>query len=382
MTAVQISANHVSLLGNYHEGNFGDDALLVACAALFKGQAQPLSVRGNIAYKDARLSGLRSEKNVTGSPNLIVYGGGTQFFSFNSTDTVPDPLQPRRKVLVQKLLSPSSVVSSIRTRMRRARLQHVPKIAIGIGVGPFNDAASAEVAAALLRRMAFVWVRDALSEEFCRSNGVENLVVSADLCFTDAFAGMVHRPRDRRQTGGQASRVGIILRDWGTLDARFFQRQIAAAQKLRTLGHKVQFLALSPHDEMYLSEMAAANEEVHVWNAEEDKLERFWEVIGNQDLVITSRFHGAIFSLLSRTPFIAIEIEPKLRNLRTVVPELAAFAVSPSVDADHLCTLAEALLAHREQTAPALERALSRQCMNARRGEQALATFLESEKGQ
>lgn len=364
-----------SLRGNFHEGNFGDDALLLACASLLQGEVKHIQLERTATYRDERMQDILAATAVPIPPELIVYGGGTQFFSFSSSAPVVQHSLISR--LAHKLISPASLLASYHARTRAAQNRRISKIAIGIGVGPFGNSVAAEQAVGLLRQMDLVWVRDASSEDFCRSNSIPNLVTSSDLCFTEAFTQITTPPLDRKPSEGRPRKIGIILRDWPALDADFFQRQVALARKLRVSGHEVRFLGLSEHDHRYLTETAALGETVSVWDAKTVQLEDFWAIIAEQDLVVTSRFHGAIFALLSTTPFIAIEIEPKLSNLRDMVPELGTFAIDPSTDVDTMHHAVETLLAQREEVLPALDRALTEQRTRARAGEDALKSYFE-----
>lgn len=363
-----------SLRGNFHEGNFGDDALLLACSSLLQGQVKRIQFERNVAYRDERMQETLAADDVPTQPDMIIYGGGTQFFSFSA----PAAQHSLISRVVRKLSSPTSLMASYRARAMIAQNRRISKIAIGIGVGPFENSVAAQQAVGLLRQMELVWVRDASSEDFCRNNNIPNIVASSDLCFTEAFTHITKPPLDSRLAEDRPRKIGIILRDWPALDADFFQQQVALARKLRASGHEVRFLGLSKHDDRYQAEMAALGEIVNVWDSKSERLEDFWAVIAKQDLVVTSRFHGAIFALLSATPFIAIEIEPKLRNLRDMVPELGAFAIAPSTTVDAMCQAVESILGRRESVLPALDRALSEQCSRARVGEEALKTYFEA----
>lgn len=377
MTSCKTPFRRASLRGNFSEGNFGDDALLLACNALLTDHVHRLCVGVPVCYQDERLAALE-EKDLKGAvPDLIVYGGGTQFFSFDGPPA-QQPTTSRIMRIARKLITPGAYAASLKTRVTTARSQRIPRIAIGIGVGPFSDTASAHATAALLRNMALVWVRDSQSEEFCRSNGVSNLLLSSDLCFTEAFARSTAPALAQIRSDGQPKQIAIILRDWKQLDYGFFRRQIEVAERLRGAGHHVQFVSLSRHDYTFLTEMSALGEDVLVWDPLRSRLEMFWKYLAEKDLIVTSRFHGAIFALLSNTPFIAIEIEPKLRNLRDMVPELGRFAVDPAAGAELVYNSVQEVLKHREQLLPALKHALSVQRDRARTGEMALKRFLET----
>lgn len=368
--------NSVAIRGNYQEGNFGDDALLLGCAGLLEGYTQSLLVEEPMAYRDERLNAVEIGQGADAVPDLFVYGGGTQFFSFDAG--VPVSAVSRALGVARKLASPSAYVASIRARVRTAKTRRIPKMAIGVGLGPFSNRPSAEATAELLRDMALVWVRDARSEEFCLNYGIENVVASADLCFTDAFARVTSPTLGQPRADGQPLQVAIILRDWKFIDSGFFQRQILLARKLRSAGHQVRFLSLSPIDSSYAAEMTVSGESLLVWNARVSRIEDFWDLIAQQDLVITSRYHGAIFALLSETPFIAVEIEPKLHNLRDLVPELGQFAIDPLADIDRVYGNIVGALSQRDRLLPAMRNALVTQRDKARKGEEALSFFLES----
>lgn len=376
MSRHQTHPSFASLRGNFHEGNFGDDALLLACTSLLEDRVDHIQFERDVAYRDERIKDTLVDADKPIPPDTIVYGGGTQFFSFSSSAPVVRHSLLSR--VAHKIFSPTSLVESYRARTTAAQNRRTSRIAIGIGVGPFDNSVAAEQAAGLLRKMDLVWVRDAPSEYFCRSNSIPNLVASSDLCFTEAFTQITVLPLEINRTQDGPRKIGIILRDWPTLDAAFFQRQVGLARKLRGAGHDVRFLGLSEHDNRYLTEMAALGERVRVWDPKSERLEDFWALIAKQDLVVTSRFHGAIFALLSTTPFIAIEIEPKLSNLRDMVPELASFAISPSLTVDVMCQTIENLLAQSGSVLPALDRALSEQRVRARAGENALKAYFEA----
>ena len=186
-----------SLRGNFHEGNFGDDALLLACASLLQGQVKHIQFERNVAYRDERVQDTLAAADEPMQPDMIVYGGGTQFFSFSASAPVVQHSLISR--VARKLSSPTSLMASYRARTRAAQNRRISKIAIGIGVGPFENSVAAEQAVGLLRQMELVWVRDASSEDFCRNNNIPNLVVSSDLCFTKAFTQITAPPLDRRQ---------------------------------------------------------------------------------------------------------------------------------------------------------------------------------------
>lgn len=373
----------IALRGNYHESNFGDDALLLAVCALLRRDDHELVADGAVACLDERLGGLRVRDQEREGADLIVYGGGTQFFAFESAQGAEAGVRSSLLArLLRKLARPSGILASMRARRRFRRDLQTPAIAIGLGIGPFaSGAGAAEAAVAgLVRRMKMAWVRDGASREFCRRHGIPACVAGADLCFTAAFAsalgvclpfeGMA-RP-DRKK-------VGIVLRDWSGLPAGFFGRMIEVAAGLRAANIDVQFFSFCPGDVAYLAALADAGETVLAWDSERGPVEVFWSAIADCDLVLTSRFHGAIFALLSARPFLAITIEPKLEGLAEMVPGVPDVLVAPDEKFDEILARILGMLTSASALRPALLDALARQRELARNGERALAEFIDRE---
>jgi polysaccharide pyruvyl transferase WcaK-like protein len=376
----------IALRGNYHEANFGDDALLVAAHALLKGPGRKIVVDGVVAYRDERLAGLRSRDAECEQADLIVYGGGTQFFAFG----YPGEADAARSVpllrrVLRKLAKPNEFLIGLRSRRRYRRDRQTPTIAIGLGIGPFAlGATAAEVAVAeLVRRMKMVWVRDAASEAFCHRHGVETSVAGADLCFTEAFSATVRFVQTPPPgVYGAPPRVGIVLRDWPDLAPDFFERLIEVARRLRSRGIEVRFLSFAPSDRAYLNALSAAGEDVLAWHAGYGPIETFWEEIAAHDLLLTSRFHGAIFAVLSGRPFLALNIEPKLASLAAIVPELTDLLLPSDASVDEMVGHILTALFAAADAKPAFIAALARQRALAATGESALKTFLERECAQ
>lgn len=367
----------ILLRGNYSEANFGDDALLIASYVLLHGQGRSIVVDGGFSYQDQRLAGLRSRNAQHEKADLIVYGGGTQFFDFgNDTDHHVTILRQ----IVRIITNPKKIFIDLLSRLRFHRNRRIPVIGIGLGIGPFATTAAEMVTAELIQRMKMVWVRDEAASAFCSKNAVNNSVAGADLCFTEAFRKTVQFvDRPPHTAHGQSRRVGIVLRDWFNLGPDFFERMIVVARQLRSHGIEVRFLSFAPSDCTYLGALAEANEEVLAWHAGYGSIETFWTEIASHDLLVTSRFHAGIFALLSSKPFISINIEPKLASLASMVPELPNLLLAPDDKVEVMVKQILAVLSIAAYAKPFLIAALDRQRALAAKAESALKTFLETE---
>ena len=373
----------ICLRGNYHEANFGDDALLVAAYALFASSDRAVFVDGDVAYHDKRLFELNEYRSYSGSADLIVYGGGTQFFDFDFSQTV-DRVRGTSVLerILYKLAHPIEFLVSLRARWKFRCERKISVIAIGLGIGPFR--ASANIAekrvCELLQRMRFVWIRDTASAAFCLRHDITNVLLSADLCFTNAFDSVVHLPHNLPpQCAVRPRKVGIILRDWPDLPLGFFERFIELAQRLRSANVEVNFLSFSTSDEAYLKVSAKADENAVAWSPDYGAIEKYWAQIADHDLLVTSRYHGAIFSLLSSRAFLTINIEPKLATLSAMVGMPDYLQLVPDMDVDALLTRILYALNNASDYSEVFRTALAQQREKAALGEYALKAFLREE---
>ena len=304
----------ILLRGNYAEGNFGDDALLLAAYGLLARHACEVTVDGAFRYRDERLNGLAEQAQCDDRCDAIVYGGGTQFFDF--AHDPPSETLPLADRIFRKIARPTELMNSLRARRRSWREARALRLAIGLGVGPFAGNGAGEPAAAgILQDMPLVWVRDGSSADFCRRHGIEGVIRSADICFTSAFAAMVRPPKKPARSSARR-RVGIVLRDWNGIDDAYFQSAAEVARRLRSSDVETLFFSFSPGDVRLRAALRRAGEPVTEWGCERGALARFWGELAAMDLLVTARFHGAVFALLSETPFLALAIEPKLELLR------------------------------------------------------------------
>lgn len=359
-------AGHICLRGNYEEGNFGDDALLIAVLAILSRHQLTCQLTNKPAFRTHRFSDAIIDSDA--HYDLIVYGGGTQFFSFGS----PEKQQGISLMRIARFLKLGALVSRLRLQRSQSKKARAIKIGIGLGIGPFVDNSDEEETVAnLLRTMKFLWVRDPASEAFCKENEIPHLS-SSDLCFTPSFLNTTKftHPFDNNRT----VRVAIVLRDWIGLGENYFEKMVEVAIKLRDANYDVSFFSLSPSDNQYLISLKQLGEKVNAWNPETDSLEGYWAQLASFNLIVTSRYHGAIFALLSGRPFITIDIEPKLVQLKSIFdPGLSLSTEDSSDEAADKITNATARL---DQLTTLARQALANQRLIATEGERQFDLFL------
>ncbi|MBO6566571.1 MAG: polysaccharide pyruvyl transferase family protein, partial [Pseudomonadales bacterium] len=290
----------IALRGNFDESNFGDDALLLASSRLLSQAQSQLYVLGSYSFPDPRLEKVEASNELLSDTGLIVHGGGTQFFSF-------DESQPPN--LVQ-----TWILDPLRLAKRRL-LPGVPRIGIGLGLGPFgNNTRQRSEIANLLKTMPFVWVRDDDSMSFCNRENVRGAFRSADLCFTSAFRENLPAVSSQPESNTEPS-VAVVLRDWIYSSPHWYSDVTQAMEKVRAEGISVEYFSFAPTDQESLKLLVQNDEQVVCWPGPDTDLETFWQRLVKHSLIVTARYHGGVFALLSETPFLTINIEPKLEQL-------------------------------------------------------------------
>ena len=133
--------NQIYLRGNFEEGNFGDDALLVANVLLARRYNFIVSLLGAPSpYADDRFVPNSALEADIRPPCLIQYGGGTQFFSLPRASSdgqaaltsitaghqAWNDRKPTAARLALALRQPRRLIRSAQARLRRRQSQRCP----------------------------------------------------------------------------------------------------------------------------------------------------------------------------------------------------------------------------------------------------------------
>lgn len=309
--------------GAFGNGNLGDDALLEATIRLARKvvpdddiaidatPAQYLSKR----FPQCRFVTGDDQVNVT---SALVIGGGTQFCSFSRTHALAAGTLANR--CLRACRRPSAL---IRTKPLITLASTAKRVAVGVGVGPFVCCSLERLASKrYLRTFDYVSVRDKASYAQCASWGVVPLALTADLCMSKLVSrsGGYSLPVPER-------RIGVVLRDWPhtRLTSQLNDRVTTVAESLLAMGYRVDLISFCPDgDARWLHYMENRPFSIVRYNPCQDDPDTFARRLQRYSTLITARYHGAVFSALAGVPFIAIEIEPKLR----LVGELLADGVT------------------------------------------------------
>lgn len=308
----------VGVRGAYGERNFGDDALMYFLYSWTKRNKIEASFIGK---KAKYISSFIPEKSYILKEKFhryyfetLIYGGGTQFFSFENKL----PSESKLKLLLTNpLLFIKKARLVIEKKTNPNQLKHKFLYSVGIGLGPFQKNSEIEYSAKQkISNMQGVFVRDQFSYEFAKPHN-KNTFLSTDICFLPNVIDFKPYYNDSKDI----KRIGIILRDWNysSSGSQYLNRVIEEAHKLNE-SYQVDFILFKDEDS---SEKAISNLGFNIikWKPETQSLEDFIKILSSFDLFISSRFHGVIFGALLRIPSIAIEIEPKLRVTKELLQD-------------------------------------------------------------
>jgi polysaccharide pyruvyl transferase WcaK-like protein len=313
---------NILVRGAYGESNFGDDALMYVLESFFiqNGLSSNLvfssAIDSDYCNKMLRVAKYENIIDVKiDGVDLIVYGGGTQFFAFGKKQSwLGGKIARLRELKLKDFFKLGNIIA--------VKKYNKQKAAIGIGLGPFNvPEEEMERYKVLARQFHFLAVRDDVSYKYVSDWGVENPVLGADICFSDYFnvngkAGL--------KSGRKKKKIGIIVRDW-IHDASGAAYNVPLAEAVKSSDDRFEFvyIVFAPdRDPVWMRELKG-QKNVLVWNPEKDSIDGFVETMASFDGFVTARYHGAVFASLLNKPTVCVEIEPKLRILTEQVPEFA-----------------------------------------------------------
>ncbi|MEP5568692.1 MAG: polysaccharide pyruvyl transferase family protein [Halioglobus sp.] len=337
----------IVIQGAYGAGNFGDDALMVAAhsivSAAFPNARISLACRkaDYIARFLPDVPVLSKEELVTLNPDLLVLGGGTQFFSF--------PKHKRSELAWQTLRRFALPLRWLREifyelLMPRNRQVEALEAALGLGVGPFDDPVHERRIMRRLSSMKYLAVRDRRSNACCRKWGCEDVKFLSDLVFWPKFVAQYVPNQGGNASKNEIKKVGIVVRDWPYTKqgGAYSQALFEVSESIRAEGKDVRFILFSPcTDRQWAQCLQDRGEDVLVWRPSDQSITEFIDVLAEFDLFITARYHGAVFAAILGKPIICIEVEQKLRLVSELFESGARLWSYPFSPTDCMAALEE-----------------------------------------
>ncbi|SDM67851.1 polysaccharide pyruvyl transferase family protein [Siphonobacter aquaeclarae] len=314
---------NILVRGAYGESNFGDDALMCVLESFFirNGLTSQLTFTSTIdaEYCNSLLSASTYVNLVDvrmQEVDLLVYGGGTQFFTFGKKES-----KLARAVSRIRSMEYKDILKKIANKLNAGSGFKSEKAAVGIGLGPFKFSDERlDGYKALAREFDFMAVRDEVSYGYCQDWGVENALLGADICFSDYLdLSTINLKAPARAK----KKIGVIVRDWiHEKEGSMYYTPLMNVVDAQHDQYEFVYIVFAPdRDPEWMKQLQKVKQEVVVWTPEKDTIENFTQFMAGFDGFITARYHGAVFASLLNKPTICVEIEPKLKILTQQVPE-------------------------------------------------------------
>jgi polysaccharide pyruvyl transferase WcaK-like protein len=309
-------SNKIAIYGAYGEANIGDDLLLDTILS-WLSERSPNSVIYISSNEKSYLHKLYPKYKIIPKirikymrPDLFILGGGTQLFTFKSNITIKKTNKFNTAIrLVFRY--PTLIFGIIKFKMNLSNLT-TRKIALGIGLGPFEEENSQAIVKRELTGFNMLYLRDEFSFQLCQEFNLPSKLTS-DICFSNYFRDKF--PFKHIKDDNKLNKVGIVLRDWTQNE----NGKIINTKMLNWIDSNIKkfditvflFSTIKDND---LKKKFALNSKVKsiIWNPENDNFQSFLNNFSKMDAIVTSRFHAGVFGANFNIPTICLGIDPKL----------------------------------------------------------------------
>lgn len=312
---------NVVVKGAYGEANFGDDALMCTIENFFITNDLSLNVdfcgsSSDYCQRLLRKSGyVDANDNKRTAVDVLIYGGGTQFFLFNSNKG------GFYLKLFWKLLTDNPALLIKKVIHRFAPAPHLPakkSVGLGLGLGPFNpENDKIEQVKSLVGQMDLLYVRDDTSLSYCKDWGYDAVNEGADICYSSFlnYDKAVAKNGVEHHNGQKRKKIGVIVRDWRYENGgnAYQDTLLKMVDEQRDAGYEFTFVIFSSlRDVEWKKLISERGYPCLEWDPFKSRIEHFMDKLDAFDGFITARYHGGVMASLLNKPVVCIGIEPKL----------------------------------------------------------------------
>ncbi len=319
----------IILKGWYGQKNLGDDLLLDAVVEVLECK----NVRLMLWCKPAkyvknqfpRIKTLGLINRVILGRAVLIYGGGTQFFSYIGQHKQRIQL----RYIAKLLMSPSRIFrlpfSIWNLLVARAITKSVSRSvistgALAVGVGPFKgkeEDISAQVLE--LRNIDWIYPRDDLSLSECKVRKVETFGLGSDMVFLSSKLVFNTKPYPAKRKILIIPRQTVVDSNWSA----WSDSMVKWGSQLRALGYDVTVLSFCEDDRVETEKIARlCDGQYWHWEPSNKSIEDVIRVFSDSHAVISARYHGALLSAIAFKNTAILGLEDKQMSLVRDLPEI------------------------------------------------------------
>lgn len=334
----------VYLKGAYGPGNLGDDVLLICMINILKKHFQPSHIA--IGVEDIKRAS-EIDSTVTWlnykepcKADILVYGGGGQFFSFldgnESADQVDKGILSKVYSFINENKNPVNAI----TRLAISRLGAIENLVLAktvasycIGVGPFETKGKGmDRLRKFIKVVDYCTVRDNTSKSHIVNEGIggDEVLVYSDPSF-DRYNWM---PISKPSTADEEGYISYIVRHWPySPDGKLaIDVMIMHAKSMRSLGHKVRLVSLHPDKDKELIKREEGFEWL-LYEVGNMGVEQFLDdLVGGSSLISSARAHGVWLATVLGFPVLSVGIENKLLEVHKSLSSCSEYTEAKSLD--------------------------------------------------
>lgn len=309
--------------GAYGDANVGDDLLLtMVLQILSKLKFKPeITVVCNKvkyltkAFSDIKFVSLTKSRFI--DSDAYILGGGTQFFSFQNSNS---KLSLTSKFLIYLNIlanEPSLLYYYFKSKFIRINENQL-RLAIGIGLGPFSSENDEILIKNDLKYFDHLYGRDTITLDYITKWELQNSSFSADLCLTSIFHQLYHQKH--QLISNNKPKLGVVLRDWPHNNVGKIINDKIINWIDENSNYEISVFLFSKEKDQALADFFSYKSNLKIdnliiWHPEDYDFNEFYSLLNGCDVIITSRYHAAIFALNLEIPTICLGIDPKLKAL-------------------------------------------------------------------
>lgn len=309
--------------GAYGDANVGDDLLLeivleVLNRLIYKPNIVVVCRKEQYLlekFKDVKFISLAASRFF--QSDVYILGGGTQFFSFKNSNS-NRTLFSKIKIYFEIIKKEPSLLFSLLSSAFKGTNKEELRLALGVGLGPFVSVVDELNVKKVLSSFDQIYCRDNISLSYLDEWQLGNSFFGADLCLTTIFNEKYTLKHNR--SFNNKIKIGLVLRDWPHNEVGdVINNKLFYWIDQNSHYEVLLFIFSESKDRMLIDRIEGKIDfkvtNVIIWDPLAIDFDEFYSILNSCDIILTSRYHAAIFALNLEIPTVCLGIDPKLQAL-------------------------------------------------------------------